>query len=79
MSMIVIATNACDNGPCPTFHKALGGVVVQGYKTDDPDHTPPDMPAHEGVLFIPDADWNQLIVEYLRYREQSVPAQSALR
>jgi hypothetical protein len=63
MPLTLLATNGCENGPCPTFYKAKGGVVVRGYQTSDPEHTPPGMPEHEGVLFIPDADWDHLLSE----------------
>lgn len=66
MSMSVLATNGCENGTCATFYKATGGVVVRGYKTNDPEHLPPDMPAYEGVLFIPDEDWDHLLSEVPR-------------
>ncbi len=59
----VLATNGCENGPCPTFHKTEGGVIVQAFKTTDPGHVPPGMPQNEGVLFVPDADWQQLLTE----------------
>lgn len=74
MALIVIATNACENGPCPTFRKAPGGVVVQAYKITEPDLIPPGMPDNEGALFVPDGDWHQLLFELLRYyRENSIP------
>lgn len=72
--MIMIAATTCDNGLCPSFHKPPGGgVVVQGYKTNDPGHTPIGMPDHEDAVFIPDGDWDQLIFELLRYYRQEQP------
>ncbi len=59
MALTVIA-DSCDNGPCPTIYKIDGGVIIQGVKTQDPEHMPPDMPDHEGVVFIPDAAWERL-------------------
>lgn len=56
---------SCDNGPCPAFRPAVGGVVVQGIKTADPDHIPSGMPDHEGVVFIPDGAWELLISRLL--------------
>jgi hypothetical protein len=38
-------------------------VIVQAFKTTDPGHLPPGMPQDEGVLFVPDADWQQLLTE----------------
>ena len=64
--LTVLATNGCDDGPCPTFYRTKGGVVVQGRKTTNPEHIPSGMPDHEGVLFIPDADWDHLISELPR-------------
>lgn len=55
-----LLVSSCDNGPCPAFHKTTGGVVVQGIKTNDPEHRPAGMPDHEGVLFIPDDAWERL-------------------
>ncbi len=66
MSMRVLATNGCENGPCATFYKAKGDVIVRGYQTSDPEHIPPDLPAHEGVVFIPDGDWEHLLSELPR-------------
>lgn len=51
--------------PLPDVHKAPGGVVIQAYKTSGPEHMPPGMPNHEGVLFIPDADWDFLILNLI--------------
>lgn len=68
MSLTVLATNGCDDGPCPTFYKTTGGVVVRGYTTSDSEHRPPGMPEHEGVLFIPDTDWDNLLSELPRRR-----------
>jgi hypothetical protein len=58
---LTVLSHSCDNGPCPTFYKAPGGVVIQGLKTNDPEHLPPGIPDHEGVLFIPDASWDILM------------------
>lgn len=60
MALTVLA-GSCDNGPCPTIYKTDGGVIVQGLKTQDPEHLPAGMPDHEGVVFIPDAAWGRLI------------------
>ena len=63
---LTVLAYSCDNGPCPTFYKAPGGVVVQGSKTNDPDHVPPGMPSHEEVVFIPDAAWRKLMITMVR-------------
>ncbi|MGH3898929.1 MAG: hypothetical protein ACRDTA_11905 [Pseudonocardiaceae bacterium] len=65
MSLIVIATNGCENGPCPTFYLTFDGsdVIVRGYKTTAPEHIPDDLPDHEGVLRIPIKDWQRLLSE----------------
>lgn len=63
---LTVLSYSCDDGPCPTFYKAPGGVVVQAIKTSDPEHIPPGMPDHEGVLFIPDAAWRRLMVNLVR-------------
>ncbi|MGH3852539.1 MAG: hypothetical protein ACRDR6_03385 [Pseudonocardiaceae bacterium] len=73
MPLTVLATNNCENGPCSTFHKAPGGVVVQAYRTSDPEHLPPGMPNHEGVLFIPDVDWDRLILNLITKMITGIP------
>lgn len=70
----VLATNGCENGPCPTFYKTEDGVIVQAFKTTDPGHVPPGMPENEGVLFVPDADWRQLLTELLARLLAELPA-----
>lgn len=44
----------------PGLPQDHGWVVVQGIKTNDPEHRPAGMPDHEGVLFIPDDAWERL-------------------
>lgn len=73
MSLTVIACS-CENGPCPTFHKAPGGVVFQAHLITDPDLIPPGMPSHEGALFCPDNDFEQLLRGLIQYyRENVIP------
>lgn len=62
---LTAAIESCDNGPCPAFRPAPGGVIVQGIKTTDPGLIPPGMPDHEGVVFIPDGNWELMISRLL--------------
>jgi hypothetical protein len=80
MSLVVIATNACENGPCPTFHKTEGGVVIQAYRITNSKLLPQGIPDHEVASFIPDVDFDQLLFELLRYyRENSIPLPTGSR